>query len=89
MPVIPYYCGRPASTWTAAGSGSSRAAAADLAAVTSPASPRPAAPAVPRRMPEETSVPAATAARIGPWETWAGNWFRPLTPSGKDAPRAG
>jgi hypothetical protein len=38
MPVVPYYQGRPASTWITAMSGPARAAAANPADDTSPAS---------------------------------------------------
>jgi len=38
MPVVPYYQGRPASTWITAMSGPTRAAAANPADDTSPAS---------------------------------------------------
>jgi hypothetical protein len=75
MPVVPYYQGRPASTWVTAMSGPTRAAAANPADGTSPASQQPAASAAGRRIPVETSAHAASSAST--WEAWASNWFTP------------
>ena len=74
MPVVPYYQGRPASTWITAMSGHSRAAA-NPADGTPPASLRPAAPATQRSASAGTSARAATS--TGGWEAWAANWFTP------------
>jgi hypothetical protein len=75
MPVVPYYQGRPASTWVMAMSGPTRAVAANPADGTSPASRQPAAPAAWRRAQVETSAHAAACASA--WEAWASNWFTP------------
>jgi hypothetical protein len=75
MPVVPYYQGRPASTWITAVSGPTRAAAANPAVGTSPASRQPATPAAQRSAPAGTSTCAAASASA--WEAWAANWFTP------------
>ena len=77
MPAVLYYRCRPARFWIAAMSGPARATAANPAAATSPASPRPATPAARLGTPEETSAPAATAVSTSAWEAWASNWFTP------------
>ena len=74
MPVVPYYQGRPASTWITAMSGPARAAA-NPADGTPTASPQPAAPATQRSASAGTS--ARAAASISGWEAWAANWFTP------------
>jgi hypothetical protein len=78
MPVVPYYQGRPASTWVTAMSGPTRAAAANPADDTSPVSRQPAASVAWRRIPVETSAHAAASASA--WEAWASN----LLPLGQD-----
>ena len=75
MPVVPYYQGRPASTWITVVSGPTRAAAANPAVGTSPASRQPATPAARRTAPAGTST--RTAAAASAWEAWAANWFTP------------
>lgn len=77
MPVVPYYQGRPASTWITAMSGPRQpvSAAADPADGTPSASLQPAAPAAQRSAPAGTSTRAA--ASVSGWEAWAANWFRP------------
>jgi hypothetical protein len=82
MPVVPYYCGRPARTWIEALSGhrfaqqtaASATAPASLASQAPLASPRPAAPPVRQRTHQEVSAPTVTTA-AGPWSTWASHWF--------------
>jgi hypothetical protein len=74
MPVVPYYQGRPASTWITAMPGPS-GAAANPADGTSPASPQPAASAMQRSASAGTN--ARAAASISGWEAWAANWFTP------------
>lgn len=85
MPVVPYYQGRPASTWITAMSGPARAATANPAGGTSPASRQPGTPAAQRRAPAGTSARAAASASA--WEAWAANWFarpgRPVDFDGK------
>lgn len=87
MPVVPYYQGRPASTWITAMSAPARAAA-NPANGTAPASPQPAAPTAQRSAPAGTSA-RATASTSG-WEAWAANWFTqiasPGDPDGKPDP---
>jgi hypothetical protein len=74
MPVVPYYQGRPASTWSTVMSSPTRAAA-NPADGASPASRQPATPAAQRSAPVRTSPhPAASASA---WEAWAANWFTP------------
>lgn len=75
MPVVPYYQGRPASTWITAMSSPARAAAASPADGTSPASRGPATPAAQRRAPAGTSARAPASASA--WEAWAVTWFTP------------
>jgi hypothetical protein len=76
MPVVPYYQGRPASTWITAMSGPTRAAAANPpVGGTSPASRQPATPAAQRSAPAGSRTPAAASASA--WEAWAANWFTP------------
>ena len=69
MPIVPYYQGRPASTWITAMSGPTRATAANPADDTSPVSQQPAASVGGRRTPVETSAHAAAYANA--WEAWA------------------
>ena len=76
MPVVPYYQGRAAVTWTLALSRPARAAANPVAS-SSPAGPRPAAPAARRRTPQEPSASVAAWAGNGAWEAWASFWFTP------------
>lgn len=75
MPIVPYYQGRPASTWITAVSGPARAAAANPAVGPSPVSRQPATPAARRSGPAGTSTRAAASASA--WEAWAANWFTP------------
>jgi hypothetical protein len=75
MPIVPYYQGRPASTWVMARSGPTRAVAANPADGASLASRQPAAPAARRRTPVASSARAAASASA--WEAWASNWFTP------------
>jgi hypothetical protein len=75
MPVVPYYQGRPASTWITAMSGPTRAAANPPADGTSPASRKPATPAAQRSAAAGTRTRAAASASA--WEAWAANWFTP------------
>jgi hypothetical protein len=75
MAVVPYYQGRPASTWVTAVSGPTRAAAANQAVGTSPATRQPATPAAQRSAPAGTSTRAIASASA--WEAWAANWFSP------------
>ena len=74
MPVVPYYQGRPASTWTTAMSGPVQAAA-NPPEGTSPASLHPAALAARRSASAGTSARAAPS--ISGWQAWAANWFTP------------
>ena len=76
MPVVPYYQGRPAHTWTKALSCPARAAAHQVAA-TSPASRRLEASAARQGTPEEASISVATSASASAWVAWARNWFTP------------
>jgi hypothetical protein len=75
MPLVHYYQGRPASTWIAAMSRRTRAAAANPAGGTSPSSRQPATPAAQRSAPAGISTRAVVSA--GAWEAWAANWFTP------------
>ena len=76
MPVVPYYQGRPASTWVTVMPGPTRAAAANpLAGGTSPASRQPATLAARRSGPAGTRTRAAAPASA--WAAWAANWFTP------------
>jgi hypothetical protein len=75
MPFVHYYQGRPASTWITAMSRRTRAAAANPAGGTSPASRQPATPAEQRCAPTGISIRAAVSASA--WEAWAANWFTP------------
>jgi hypothetical protein len=76
MPIVPYYQGRPASTWVMARSGPTRAVPANPADGASPVSRQPAAPAARRGAPVGTSARAAASASA--WEAWASNWFTPV-----------
>jgi hypothetical protein len=84
MPVVPYYCGRPARTWIAAIFGhrlaqqtaASAPAAASLARQTPLASPRPTAPPIQQRTHQEASTLTVTTA-ASPWSIWASHWFTP------------
>ena len=81
MPVVPYYCGRPARIWIAAMSGpeeaKARAAAASAVTGTSPASAGPVPPAPRPKVPEDTRAFSVTVPVASPWATWASNWFVP------------
>lgn len=72
MPVVPYYQGRPASTWITAMSAPARAAA-NPADRTPAASQQSAAPAEQRRAPAVTSARAVVS--TSGWAAWAANWF--------------
>jgi hypothetical protein len=75
MPVVPYYQGRPASTWLTVMSGPVRASAATPAAAASPVTRQPASPAAQQRARAGTTAHAAACASA--WEAWAANWFTP------------
>jgi hypothetical protein len=78
MPVVPYYCGRPARTWIVASSGRDDARALRPPAAASPvAGPPPAAQVSRPKAPEACGALAATVPTADPWAAWASNWFVP------------
>ena len=83
MPVVPYYCGRPACVWIAAMSGPEEvkvpapSAAASAVTGTSAGSTRSVAPAPRPNAPMSHCAFTVAAPTAGPWATWASNWFAP------------
>ena len=75
MSVVPYYQGRPASTWVRAMSGPAQTVAANRPDGTSPASRQPAVPGPRSRAHAQNSALAAACAVA--MEAWASNWFTP------------
>jgi hypothetical protein len=75
MPLVHYHQDRQASTWMAAMPRRTRAAAANPAGGTSPASRQSIRPAAQRSAPAGISTRAVVSASA--WEAWAANWFTP------------